>query len=443
MSWNSKVVWSEGMLLQPQHLQQHDRYLETQLETRVGNLRPYAWGFTELKIDEQHLALGKLTLKSCTGVFPDGTPFSLPADDDLPLPLDIPAEARNVLAMLALPLRRPGVPETTAADAADSYARHCTVDYAAWDSNGLDNTAQLQVGRLRVRLALESEVVQAYTGLGVVRIIERRADNQVAIDPDYCPPCLRYRVAPRIGAYADELLALLRQRGGALADRLSQPGVTGAAEIADFLLLQLINRMQPMFAHFANTSVLHPEALYREMLQLAGELATFTRDDKRAARYPEYRHDHLAESFFPVMADLRWSLAMLPDPAAVAILLEERQYGFHVAVISDRSLLKSATFILAVTAQVPSETVRNDFPTQFKVASVERIRDLVASALPGIKLRPLPVAPRQLPFHAGYTYFELDAECDEWKHLQRSAGFGMHVAGDFPELQMQFWAIRR
>ena len=39
MSWNNKVVWTEGMLLQPQHLQQHDRFLQTQLEARVCNLR--------------------------------------------------------------------------------------------------------------------------------------------------------------------------------------------------------------------------------------------------------------------------------------------------------------------------------------------------------------------------------------------------------------------
>ena len=42
MSWNRKVIWSEGMLLQPQHLQQHDRYLMTQLEARAGRLRAYA-----------------------------------------------------------------------------------------------------------------------------------------------------------------------------------------------------------------------------------------------------------------------------------------------------------------------------------------------------------------------------------------------------------------
>jgi len=445
MSWNSKVVWSEGMLLQPQHMQQHDRYLQSQLEMRVGDLRPYPWGFTELKIDEQQLALGKVALLSCSGVLPDGTPFSLPADDDLPLPLDVPAEARNALVFLALPIRRPGIPETTAGELADTYARHQAVDYEAWDSNGLDNQALLQVGRLRVRLALEPAVAQAYTGLGVARIIERRADNRVVTDPDYCPPCMRYRVAPRIGAYADELLGLLRQRGGALADRLSQPGVNGVAEIADFLLLQLINRAQPLFTHLAITGSLHPEALYREMVQLAGELATFTRDDKRAARYPEYRHDHLAESFSPVMQDLRQSLASVMDPHAFAIPLEERQNGFRLALIQDKALLSKAAFVLAVTAHVPSEAVRNGLPPQMKIGSVEKIRYLVDSAIPGIGLRPLPVAPRQLPFHAGYTYFELDQDSEYWTDLHKSAGFGMHLSGgrDFPGLKMQFWAIRR
>jgi len=48
MSWNSKVIWSEGMFLQPQHLQQHDRYLQRQLETRAAGLHPYSWGFTAL-----------------------------------------------------------------------------------------------------------------------------------------------------------------------------------------------------------------------------------------------------------------------------------------------------------------------------------------------------------------------------------------------------------
>jgi type VI secretion system protein ImpJ len=215
MSWNRKVIWSEGMLLQPQHLQQHDRYLQTQLESRVGRVRPYAWGLSGLRIDEGALALGRLALTACSGVLPDGTPLNLPQDDDLPLPLDVPEEARNVLVVLALPLRRPGVAETADSPAPDNHARHGTVDHEAWDSNGLDNSALMQVGRLRLRLALEHEVANAHAYVGVARIVERRPDNRLVLDAEYCPPCLDFRVAPRLGGFADELVGLLHGRSPA------------------------------------------------------------------------------------------------------------------------------------------------------------------------------------------------------------------------------------
>ena len=41
MSWHSKVVWSEGMFLRPQHFQQQDRYLEALVRHSCGYLRPY------------------------------------------------------------------------------------------------------------------------------------------------------------------------------------------------------------------------------------------------------------------------------------------------------------------------------------------------------------------------------------------------------------------
>ena len=443
MAWKNKVVWSEGMLLQPQHLQQHDRYLQSQLEARVAGLRPYGWGFSDLKIDEQQLALGRISLQACTAVLPDGTPASLPAEDNLPLPLDVPPDARNVLVVLALPLRRHGMAEVGNDTGPDNFARHRTEDYEVWDSNGLDNNALMQVGKLRLRLALASEAANAYSTLGIARIIERRADNRVVLDPDFCPPCLDFRAAPRLGAFADELVGLLHQRGDALAGRLSQSGTGGAGEIADFLLLQLLNRAEPLFAHLASATGLHPETLYRAMLELAGELATFTQPGKRTASYPVYRHDHLSDTFAPLMVDLRKSLSTVMDAHAVSIPLDERQFGIRVAVLADKELLKSATFVLAVNAHMPAETVRSGFPAQVKIGSIEKIRDLVNLQLPGIGLRPLPVAPRQLPFHAGYTYFELDRNSEYWQHLSHSAGFALHVAGDFPGLQMQFWAIRR
>ena len=301
----------------------------------------------------------------------------------------------------------------------------------------------MQVGKLRLRLALASEVLQAHSTLGIARVIERRADNRVVLDPEYCSPCLNFRAAPRLGAFADELVGLLHQRGDALASRLSQPGTGGIGEISDFLLLQLLNRAEPLFAHLAGATGLHPETLYRAMLELAGELATFTDANKRAASYPVYRHDQLGETFAPLILDLRKSLSTVMDASAVSIPLDERQYGIRVAVLADKELLRSASFVLAVSAQMPAELMRSSFPAQVKIGSVEKIRDLVNLQMPGIGLRPLPVAPRELPFHAGFTYFELDRSSEYWQQLSNSAGFAMHVAGDFPKLQMQFWAIRK
>ena len=81
MSHRSKVVWSEGLFLRPQHFQQHDRYLERYLQVRSDALRSHGWGFSELRLDRDLLRLGKVAINSAQGVFPDGTPFSMPDDD--------------------------------------------------------------------------------------------------------------------------------------------------------------------------------------------------------------------------------------------------------------------------------------------------------------------------------------------------------------------------
>ncbi len=142
------------------------------------------------------------------------------------------------------------------------------------------------------------------------------------------------------------------------------------------------------------------------------------------------------------MKMLRQALSTVLEPRAVAIQLQARRFGLLVAPLSDLSLIESAEFILAVRADMPNERLRKLFLQQTKVASVERIRDLISLQLPGVPLEPLPVAPRELPYHAGYTYFQLDRQSEAWGMLNGASGFAFHVAGEFPGLEMQFWAIR-
>ncbi|SAK84500.1 type VI secretion protein [Caballeronia catudaia] len=444
MSWNNKVIWSEGMLLQPQHLQQHDRYLRAQIDARCAALRPYAFGFSELTIDVAQLKLGRIALTACAGVLPDGSPFRLPADDDLPLPLAIPEDARDLTVVLALPVARHGVPEAAhTVQAGVGFARHRIAETEVLDSNdGAPGAALVQIGKLQLRLAFERDVVHAHTSLGIARIVERRADNSIVLDAAYAPPCLDYRVSRRLTGFVDELAGLMHQRADALAARLARPAATGAAEIADFLLLQVLNRAEPLFAGIASTTGLHPHDLHQHALQLAGELATFSQAGKRPAAFPAYRHERLDETFAPLIDALRTALSSVMDPHAVPIALEERKYGLRVAIVPDRELFASASFVLAVKADLAPAALLNGFPQQAKLGPVERIRDLVNLQLPGIALRALPVAPRQLPFHAGFTYFELERGGELWRQFATSAGVALHVAGEFPGIEFEFWAIR-
>jgi type VI secretion system protein ImpJ len=306
----------------------------------------------------------------------------------------------------------------------------------------MESSAQLKIGRLNLRLQLEGETTAAHTALGAVRVVEKRADGRVVLDDGYIPPCLDCRVSGRLQDYVKELHGLLRHRIQALADRVASPGAKGVADVADFLMLQLCNRFEPLLAHFQSRAALHPELFYRQCLELAGEISTYARRDRVVASFGTYRQDDLQGTFAPVIEEIRRGLTAVIEQNAVAIPVMDRGRGVFAGTVPDVDLLRNAVFVLAVGAHVPPETLRQHFPTQVKIGPPEKIRDLVVSHLPGIQTAPLPVAPRQIPYHAGYSYFELDRKSDYWKALETSRVIAMHVAGEFPGLALELWAIR-
>jgi type VI secretion system protein ImpJ len=373
-------------------------------------------------------------------MFEDGTPFAIPGETDHPPPLDLADSTRNAVVYLAAPVRQAGAVEV-AANGADG--RYQLREFEAYDTHSASpQPAPLQIGRLRLRYMLETEERAGYLCIGLARIIEVAADRRASLDERWIPPALLCSGTPPLAGLITEFAGMLNQRGEALAARLTAPGSRGVAEVADFLLLQSINRWQKLLAHWADSGNVHPEELYSVFVQMAGEFATFTEATRRPNSYPAYRHEDLQRSFAPVVADLRRSLSAVLEQTAVAIPLQERRYGVRVGPITDRSILRAASFVLTVQADVPTETLQRLFPSQVKIGAVEHIRDLVNVAIPGIAVRPLPVAPRQIPFYAGASYFELDRNSPHWQQMQSSGGFAIHVSGEFPNLRLELWAIR-
>ena len=92
--------------------------------------------------------------------------------------------------------------------------------------------------------------------------------------------------------------------------------------------------------------------------------------------------------------------------------------------------------------EAENAALRARFPTQVKIGPVERIAQFVNHHLPGIGVSALPVAPREIPYQADFIYFRLDRSSEFWKQVLTSGGFAFHVGGEFPGLDMAFWAIK-
>ena len=159
-----------------------------------------------------------------------------------------------------LPLRRAGSQETARSGETDGLERHDVLEMESRDATlPTGEVALVEVGALRTRLLPASEVTSAYASIPLAHVVECRADGAVTLEDAFIPTVLQVRAAARLTTFTTELVGLLRQRGEVLASRVSSTGRGGAAEIAEFLMLQLVNGYEPLVAHHAGASACTPK----------------------------------------------------------------------------------------------------------------------------------------------------------------------------------------
>lgn len=437
-----KIVWQEGMLLRPQHLQHNDRYYDNQMKARTQLLGSYNWGFLALELDRQFLNMGKLVISQASGVLPDGSLFELGGNTE-PLALDVPPNTSNVPIYLALPLVTGNHIEARRPEQAEVLARYTAYDLEVADSNaGEDSMVQVSCARPDFRLLLgEQQSDQAYVKLKVAVVLDTTPDGVISLDPDFVPSYLHAHASAYLLSCLKEVISMLGHRGDTIAERIRSNGKVGGAEVGDFMMLQLINRTELLLRHYLGLEQVHPEQLYRVLLTMLGDLATFGSEQASAPGQPlpaqrPGRQLPQADGGDPP-GPVDGARAACHRTASPGPPVRHPGLALH-----DHKLLGSASFVLAASANCESEELRQRLPAHLKVGAVEHIRQLVNLHLPGIRVKPLPVAPRQIPFHSNKTYFILEPNAEDMAQLERSGGFAFHVSGEFSELELKFWAIR-
>ncbi len=439
----NRVAWSEGMFLRPQHFQAQDRHADARLDARIAGVRPWPWGLTELVIDDDVATLGKFAIQRAVGVMPDGTPFAIPDDIPPPPPLDIPDDARDALISLTLPAAQPGAVQFREADAGSLDARYLVDDTEVADSFSSDRTSEpVGLARPNLRFGITRDQTYGRVTLGLVRVREVQ-NKRVMLDDRYIPSTLDIAAAARLRGGLSDIAGRAGQRAGELALRAVEATDGGSDTFAGFLLLQALNRWLPVLDHLQYLPMVHPERLFEALTSMAGELATLIRPERRAPPLPRYDHVDPQQCFDPVFDLLQSMLSAVFERSAVQLPLDQAGPGAYVSRITDHGLYQNGYFYLAVSAAAPVEEIRGLFPSVAKIGAVQRMRQIVDSALPGVPLRHTPTPPPQLRVLPGFVYFELDRGVPDWQEFQQATALGLHVAGDWPGLKLELWCVKR
>lgn len=446
MTSQNKVVWSDGLFVKPHHFQQQARYLERMTQRLANGADPHNFGLHHLQIDEDLLQMGKLSIVSASGVMPDGTVFDIPGSDKAPPVMDLSGNlTANEIIWLCLPLSTENGLEVQAHqdDAGDVGARFEAKEALIRDNTQLaGELASVQVAAARPVLMKDSEDLSSFSGLAVLKVLDSSREGAIVLDRDFLPTMMSVSSGPMLRRFLSELHDGVVQRAKNIAARIGKPDQSGVAEVADFMLLQALNRTAPKLRHITTLESIHPRIVYETLLDIIGDLSTFLAENRLTPELPVYDHRLPGNCWPPVIQTLRQLLSATLAANALPIPHQRKLHGYVTAPVHDRDLISSYEFVLAVKANVPQERLQREFVAQAKAAPIERIRELVQKQLPGIPMRLLPVAPRQLPYHAAYSYFQLERNSAAWSQLEGSAGFAFHVAGEFPGLELQFWAIK-
>ncbi len=443
MAGGNRVAWREGLFLRPQHFQQQERSIEARVRARVDASRPFAWGLTELVIDEDLATIGKFGVIRAVGSLPDGTSFAIPDDLPPPDPLDIPEDIKDAVISLTLPAAQIGATEFRESDNSSDEARYLVDEVEVADAYSDDRTAEpIELARPNLRFGVTRDQTYGRVCLGLAQVREMQS-KKLMFDDRYIPPAQDIAASRRLKGGLSDICGRAEQRAEELALRAVEATDGGAETFASFLLLQALNRWSAMLQHLDSLPTVHPERLFESLSGLAGELATLVKPERKPPPLPKYDHENLRLSFEPLFELLQSMLSAVFDRSAIQLPLEQAGPGAWVSTIVDRNLYQHGFFYLAVNSAAPVEEIRAMFPSVAKLGAVEKMRSIVDSALPGVPLRHTPTPPPQLRVIPGYVYFELDRGVPDWREFATANALGLHVAGDWPQLRMELWAVKR
>jgi type VI secretion system protein ImpJ len=444
-----KPIWTEGLFMTPQHLQQSDAYHEALLQARVHACMNFDWGISDVQFDERALSSGQVKLVKCHGVFPDGTPFLVGdrGEDQVegrPIEGNFPAALDSLDLFLAIPNLRENQ-ANTALDAAKAgpATRYVAEQMSLPDVNTGRNEQPINWARGNMRLLFGTEPRDAFHTIRIAQLVRDRTGS-IVLKEEFIPSLLRVGASKYLMANLRRVLSSMVGKQKALAEgrRMRSAAAVDfqASDAAKFWMLHTMNSFIPKVSHIVDHGDVHPEDLYLVLGAVIGELCTFSPDGD-PTDLPKFNYLELGEVFPPMFQRALHMIGAMLSEQYVVVPLEKRDDGMYLGKFEDPNLPRAHEFFLECKGS-DEATLREKLPKLLKCASWTQIGYILNAAIPGVKCNVEYRPPGSIPVKPGLVYLRVDQAGDYWNDVLNSGTIAIYQPIDPQKVHIRLIGVK-
>jgi type VI secretion system protein ImpJ len=425
------------MFLRPHHFQIAEQYNASLAHIRETFDQHHYWGLRSIDLDLDALANYRLVVKSLKARMRDGTLVNVPEDGalsdiDLRPSLESAREAQVVTVYLGLPLFQPGQANVSRdmdgnrapEGGGRRPARYFEHAVESLDVNTGDNPQLIPVRLPNLKLLLDVEA--GYEVLPIARIQKSSsAESTPQVDVTYIPPVLACDgwkpLQALVQSVYDRLGRISRQHASQVTSRGISFDSHAQGESRLFEQLRVLNESYAALSIMAFAAGVHPFWAYLELCRLVGKLAIFDEVTRRPPDLPRYDHDDLGGCFYKVK---QYIDALLDQGNELSY--EERFFvgaGLRMQVALEAKWLEPGwqMFVGVKSPLKAEECIRllTRGVLQMKLASSDRVDEIFAMGMAGLRFAHAPQPPRALPTELVYFQISRTSQPEEWGHVQR------------------------
>ncbi|QQS36596.1 MAG: type VI secretion system baseplate subunit TssK [Ignavibacteriales bacterium] len=437
-----KVVWYEGMKLDPHHFQQADKYSQYYTNSRINTQNPNSWGLKELQFDDAAISGGSFGLVRCSGVMPDGLLFDMPGNDPLPKNRNFDslfsATSEKLDVFLVIPSEVAGGNNCLLDESAsNNNSRFTLQNFEMLDFNTGTNLRNVGVVKSNFQFRFGDENLEGFSSIKIGELA-RSSDGKFTMNREYIVSSVSISASEVLLDHIRGILSALVSKSKELRTQASinKPELS-ITQVEILMMLHSINTFIPLLNYYYSSKHEHPESLYTIFLNLAGQLSTFTNLGLKAEDFPVYDHRHLTEIFNQMILEINGMLNVQKtvERKDIIITLRRQADTLFVGQLSPNHV--QAQFFIAVKGDIPEKKIITELPKNIKISAYEEIFAVHQAGIQGLTIEYIARPPAGVSIDDKAHYFKINKEGRFWEKIVGKNNVAFFIASEFKSLQME------